>query len=157
MRSIDPCLVFNSGAEDAAAFYVSLFPGARLGMTHRYGPDEPGPAGSICFVEFEIAGQKYVAVNAGQGFPGFTDALSLAVQCDTQAEIDRVWERLADGGKILQCGWVRDRFGVSWQVVPARFTEMMRQGTSAQRARVMQAVYAMVKLDLAALEQAYAS
>ncbi len=155
MKSITPFLWFDHQAEEAARFYVSVFENSRLGDITRYGPEGPGDEGSVMTVSFELRGQEFVALNGGPLF-SFTQAISFVVNCDTQREIDDLWERLpAGGGRVIQCGWLRDRYGLPWQVVPAALTELMRKGTAAQCSRMMRAMLKMTKLDLRALTDAY--
>ncbi len=155
MGKITPCLWFDTEAEDAARHYVGLFDDAAIGMISRYGENMPRRAGSVLVVEFTLRGQPFMALNAGPGVP-FTDAISLSVDCETQAEIDHYWDGLiAGGGHPVQCGWLKDRFGVSWQVAPRAMADMQRDGTPEQVNRLMQAMMGMVKLDLAALQRAF--
>lgn len=156
---IAPCLWFDDRAEEAAAFYVSIFPNSRILGVSRYG--EVGfefhgrAAGSVLTVEFELDGQKFTALNGGPMFR-FTEAISLQVYCQTQAEIDRYWEALTSGGdaQAQQCGWLKDKFGVSWQIVPAGLAQMMIGADAATTDRLMAAIFPMKKLDLAAIERA---
>jgi len=153
-QRITPHLWFDGQAEAAVAFYLSVFPGSRLTQRMR-GPEAgPAPAGSTIAVGFEVGGQETVAINGGPQFR-FTPAISLLFACADQAELDRVWEALLKGGTAMRCGWVFDRFGVTWQVVPARLRELLWDGPEPARARAMQAMMGMVKLDLAALTAAY--
>jgi len=150
--SLTTCLWFNFNAEEAVAFYLSVFETARVTATARYGEHGPAPAGAVMTIAFEIDGQPMLALNGGPQFP-FTPAISLIVQCDDQQEIDYCWRRLSDGGKAGRCGWLTDRFGVSWQIVP-RAVERWMTSDAATSARVMQAVMKMDKLDIAELERA---
>jgi predicted 3-demethylubiquinone-9 3-methyltransferase (glyoxalase superfamily) len=155
MGSIAPCLWFDTEAEAAARHYVGLFDNAAIGTISHYGENMPRPAGSVLVVEFTLRGQSFMALNAGPGVP-FTDAISLAVDCETQAEVDHYWNGLIDGGgHAVQCGWLKDRFGVSWQVAPRMMADMQRNGTPEQVNRLMMAMMGMVKLDIAALQRAY--
>lgn len=152
-QKIAPCLWFNTNAEDAVAFYIAIFGGRTLGIT-RYTEAGPGPAGSVLTIAFEIAGQQFVAVNGGVDMP-YTDAISLSVQCEDQGEIDRLWAGLTDGGgKPVQCGWLKDRYGVSWQIVPAMLPALLQHPDPRKAQRAMQAVLGMVKLDIAVLQRA---
>jgi predicted 3-demethylubiquinone-9 3-methyltransferase (glyoxalase superfamily) len=151
---VTPCLWFNDNAEEAVDFYVSVVPDSRIVSVSRYGEAMPGKAGEVLMIAFELAGRRYWALNGGMDFP-FSEAVSLAVACDTQAEIDRLWDRLGEGGSPQACGWIKDRFGMPWQVVPAA-TERWLSGDQAAADRVMKAVLGMVKLDIATLERAYA-
>lgn len=154
MQSITPCLWFDDLAEEAARFYVSTFRDGRiLGITH-YPEGAPRPAGSVMTVLFSVCGQTFMALNGGPGFP-FTQAISLMVACDTQAELDATWERLGDGGQPIECGWIKDRFGLSWQVVPAPLAGMLTSGDAEAVQRTVRAVWRMTKLDMAELERAF--
>ncbi|WP_295585528.1 VOC family protein [uncultured Lamprocystis sp.] len=156
MSKIAPCLWFNGEAEAAAALYVSLFPDASVAAVSRYGEGMPFPAGTAMMVEFTLAGQRFQALNGGPQFP-HTAAISLSVDCATQAELDHFWQGLtADGGAPGQCGWLKDRFGVSWQIVPMALGEIMTRDDVAGKARALQAMMGMTKLDICALEAAYA-
>lgn len=152
---IVPCLWFDSNAEEAADFYISVFGDGSVIDTTRNGPDGPGPEGSVLAMTFEVAGQRFQAINGGPTFT-FTEAISMSVSCDTQEEVDRYWNALLEGGgQEVQCGWLKDRFGLSWQIVPNALPRMLRDGDTAQASRVMQAMMQMVKLDVATLEAAY--
>jgi prepilin-type processing-associated H-X9-DG protein len=152
VQKVSPFLWFDGHAEEAAKFYTSIFPNSRLTHTSRYPEGTPAPKGSVMTVGFELSGQAFTAMNGGPGFP-FTQAVSLVVSCETQAEIDEYWEKLtAYGGKPVQCGWLTDRFGLSWQVVPANIFDLI--SNPATSGRVMQAVMQMVKLDIATLKAA---
>ena len=154
-QKISTCLWFNTEAEEAAKFYVSLFENSRVTGLSRYGKGARMPEGTVLVVNFELAGTKFMALNGGPLFP-FTEASSLVAQCDSQAEIDRLWKALtADGGKEVQCGWLKDRYGLSWQIVPSRIHDMMQEADQAKTDRVMAAILTMVKIDLAKLEAAY--
>ena len=154
MQKISTCLWFDDKAEEAAKFYVSIFPDSKIIGVARYTDVGPGPAGSVMTVDFELDGQHYVALNGGPLFP-FTEAISLVVNCETQKEIDHYWDKLSAGGKIQQCGWLKDRYGLSWQIVPALLATQMRNGDPARLNRVMKEVLASVKLDIAKLQAAY--
>lgn len=147
-----PCLWFDRQAEDAARFYGSVFPNSRIKAITHYGEGMPMPAGTVLTVAFELDGQDWLALNGGPQFQ-FNHAVSFVVNCTTQAEIDHYWERLADGGAVEQCGWLRDRYGVSWQVVPTQLAAWMSDPACSPR--VLQAILGMVKLDLAALQRAH--
>jgi predicted 3-demethylubiquinone-9 3-methyltransferase (glyoxalase superfamily) len=156
MSKIAPCLWFNGDAEEAAHFYTSLFPDASVRAVSRYGEGAPFPAGTAMMVEFTLAGQRFQALNGGPQFP-HTEAISLSVNCETQAEVDHFWNALTAGsGAPGRCGWLEDRFGVSWQVVPKALGEIMTRDDRAGRGRAMQALMEMTKLDVAMLEAAYA-
>jgi predicted 3-demethylubiquinone-9 3-methyltransferase (glyoxalase superfamily) len=152
--TVNPCLWFDGDAEEAAAFYTAIFPGSQVLQVMPRPEGVPGETGAALLVRFTIAGTEFWALNGGPGFP-FTQAVSLVANCADQAELDRLWAALADGGREVQCGWLVDRFGLSWQVVPAEFGAMMADADAAQAARVMAAVMGMVKLDVAALRAAF--
>lgn len=155
MSKIAPCLWFNGEAEEAANFYVSLLPDSRILHVQKNVTDSPsGKAGSVLIVEFMLAGQRYLALNGGTQFD-FTHAISFAVDCDDQAEVDRLWDALTKEGTPEQCGWLKDRYGVSWQIVPHGLAAMLADPDTAKAQRVMQAVFGMVKLDIDALRRAY--
>ncbi|MDK1472494.1 VOC family protein [Streptomyces sp. 549] len=149
------CLWFDGQAEEAVRHYVSVFEDSRVGETVRMPEGGPGPAGTVLTVEFELNGQKFVALNGGPQFT-FNEAVSFQIPCADQAEVDYYWDRLTDGGEESMCGWLKDRFGVSWQVVPTPFTAMLRDPDPAKARRATEAMMTMRKLDLAALEKAYA-
>jgi predicted 3-demethylubiquinone-9 3-methyltransferase (glyoxalase superfamily) len=159
MPRITPFLWFDEQAEEAAKFYVSVFESSKLDAVTRY--DEASarasgrPVGSVMTVAFELAGQPFTALNGGPHFK-FTEAISFVVSCRTQQEIDHFWSKLAAGGQEVQCGWLKDRFGVSWQIVPTELTEMLQDKDREKSRRVMAAMLQMKKLDLAALRAAYA-
>jgi predicted 3-demethylubiquinone-9 3-methyltransferase (glyoxalase superfamily) len=152
---IAPCLWFNGEAEEAANFYVSLFPNSRIDHVQRNVMDSPGGKnGTVLVVSFTLAGQRFLALNGGTRFE-YTHAISFEVDCDDQAEVDRLWDKLSDGGAIEQCGWLKDRYGVSWQIVPRVLLEMLAAPDPAKAQRVMRAMLKMVKLDIAGLKAAY--
>jgi len=157
-QKITPCLWFERNAEEAVRFYTSVFPDSSVENVHRAKADTPGnKEGEVLFIEFTLAGQRYQAINGGP-HEKFNDAISLSVDCADQAEVDRYWEALtADGGRPVQCGWLKDKYGLSWQIVPLRLTELLSDPDSAKAKRVMQAMMKMVKLDVAALEAAAAA
>lgn len=159
LPKISPCLWFDDQAEEAARFYVSVFDDAEIDMITRYGEEgfeiHGRPEGSVMTVDFVIGDQRFTALNGGPHFT-FSEAVSFQVFCEDQAEIDRFWSALSAGGEEGQCGWLKDRFGLSWQVVPTAMTAMMRDGDPAGVARVTEAFLQMKKFDLAALERAYA-
>jgi|ERR1044071_5591717 predicted 3-demethylubiquinone-9 3-methyltransferase (glyoxalase superfamily) len=154
MQRITPFLWFGDRAEEAANFYVSVFKNSKIKEKTHYTGEEPlGKKGSVMTVVFELDGQEFVALNGVMRFK-FTEAVSFVINCETQEEIDYYWEKLtADGGEEVQCGWLTDKYGLSWQVVPAKLTEWARSAAGFQR--VMQALMPMKKLDIAALQQAY--
>ena len=151
---IFPCLWFDANAEEAMRFYASTFPNAKFLDEMRYTEAGPGPAGSLLSVTVEIEGQRFVALNGGPQYK-FTPAVSFFVNCDSQEEIDRLWSRLSEGGTPIQCGWVTDRYGLSWQIVPRQLLRMLSDPDATRVARVMRAMFKMVKLDLATLTRAY--
>jgi predicted 3-demethylubiquinone-9 3-methyltransferase (glyoxalase superfamily) len=153
MRKITPFLWFDAEAEEAATFYASLFPDSHVGSVSRYTEAGPGPAGTAMTVEFELAGQAFTGLNGGPEFP-FTEAVSFQVSCADQAEVDRLWDALTEGGTESQCGWLKDRYGLSWQLVPTRLPELLGDPDPARAQRAMQAMLGMKKLDVAALEAA---
>lgn len=154
-QRITPCLWFESQALEAARFYTSVFPCSSIDEIHRAKADTPsGREGDVLLVGFTLAGQRYQALNGGP-HDAFNDAISLSVSCDDQTEIDRLWSALtADGGKPVQCGWLKDKYGVSWQIVPRRLHELLAAPDPEAGRRVMAAMLGMVKLDIAALEAA---
>ncbi len=154
-QKITPFLWFDDQAEEAANFYTSLFDDSRVTNVTRYGPAGPGPEGSAMTVSFELAGQAFTALNGGPEFT-FTPAISFYVSCESQAEVDRLWEALtSDGGEESMCGWLKDRFGLSWQIVPTALIELMQDEDAGKVQRVTQALYQMRKIDIAALQAAY--
>jgi predicted 3-demethylubiquinone-9 3-methyltransferase (glyoxalase superfamily) len=152
-QKITPCLWFDFNAEEAVAHYLSIFPDGRIVSKTHYGEAGPGRAGAVLTILFEIDGQKFLALNGGPQFK-FTPALSLIVNCDDQAEVDRLWEKLSEGGAPGQCGWLTDRFGVSWQIVPSLIPRVMQSGDAGAWERLVRAVMPMTKLDIASLKQA---
>jgi len=154
MNSIAPCLWFDGQAEDAAKFYVSVFPNSKIGRISRYGDAGPGPMGSVMTVVFTLDGQEFIGLNGGPQFK-FTEAVSFTVYCETQKEVDSYWAKLAaGGGKEVQCGWVKDRFGLSWQIVPTVLYKLVADKDPKKVDRVMRAMFGMKKLEIAALEAA---
>jgi predicted 3-demethylubiquinone-9 3-methyltransferase (glyoxalase superfamily) len=152
MQKITPCLWFDNQAEEAANFYISVFKTGKIGAISRYGETGPGPKGGVLTIEFELAGQRYLGLNGGPQFK-FTEAVSLSVDCADQAEVDYFWDRLIEGGGSHgPCGWLKDRYGLSWQVVPSKLMDLIRDPVSGDR--VMAAVMQMGKLDIAKLEAA---
>ena len=149
------CLWFDTQAEEAAAFYTGVFKHSELGRVHRTTEAGPGPAGSVLLVEFELNGQKFSGLNGGPQHT-FNEAVSIVVTCADQAEVDYYWSRLTEGGQEVACGWLKDRYGLCWQIIPAVFFEMISDPDAAKAARVTQAMFGMTKFDVAALEQAYA-
>jgi predicted 3-demethylubiquinone-9 3-methyltransferase (glyoxalase superfamily) len=155
MSGITPFLWFDGTAEEAARFYVSVFRNSRIGKIYRYGKAGPGPEGSVMTIEFELDGQSFVGLNGGPQYK-FTHAVSFSVKCKTQAEVDAYWSKLtADGGQEVQCGWLTDKFGLSWQIVPEGMVELFGGDNPAKSAAAMQAMFGMKKLDIAAMKAAY--
>ncbi|MFG1350174.1 VOC family protein [Xanthobacter autotrophicus] len=153
---ISPCLWFDGDAEDAARFYVSLFPDSAIDSVYRNAAEGPsGPEGSALMVAFTLAGQRFLALNGGQKVE-HTHAISFQVDCEDQAEVDRLWAAFTAEGREEQCGWLRDRWGVAWQIVPRVLPRLLSDPDPAKARRVMEALFQMVKLDVAALEQAAA-
>lgn len=161
IQRITPCLWFDDQAEEAVGFYTSIFPRSRVVTISRYGQEgreiHGKPPGSVLTVAFELDGQAFTALNGGPIFK-FNEAVSLQVACETQAEVDHYWAKLAEGGdpEAQQCGWLKDRYGLSWQVFPAAVMDMLQDRDRKKADRVMQAIMEMRKMDLAALERAYA-
>jgi predicted 3-demethylubiquinone-9 3-methyltransferase (glyoxalase superfamily) len=153
-QKITPCLWFDGNAEEAINHYISVFRSGRILEVARCGEGGPGPKGSILTARFELAGQQYLALNGGPMFK-FTEAISLSVDCQSQAEVDKLWEALSAGGSKSQCGWLKDKFGLSWQIVPSRLPELLTDPDSAKSHRVMAVLMTMTKLDIAQLEAAY--
>jgi predicted 3-demethylubiquinone-9 3-methyltransferase (glyoxalase superfamily) len=154
MQRINPFLWFDNQAEEAVNFYTSVFKNSTIGTISRYGDEGPGPAGSVMVISFQLDGQEFLALNGGPIFK-FTEAISFTVNCDTQEEIDYYWEKLSAGGQEVQCGWLKDKYGLSWQIVPTIFGNMMQEGTAEQTNRMMKALLQMVKLDIKGLQDAY--
>jgi predicted 3-demethylubiquinone-9 3-methyltransferase (glyoxalase superfamily) len=155
-QKIVPFLWFNTEAEEAVQFYLSVFRSGKITATTRNVEGGPAPAGSVLTISFELEGQQFVALNGGPQFQ-FNEAVSLVVNCDTQEEIDYFWSALtADGGQPIQCGWLKDKYGLAWQIVPVVFWEMIQSDDAARVGRVMQAMMQMQKFDIAALERAAA-
>jgi predicted 3-demethylubiquinone-9 3-methyltransferase (glyoxalase superfamily) len=155
MQKITPFLWFDHQAEEAVNFYTSIFKNSKVGRIARYGEAGPGPKGSVMTVAFQLDGQEFAALNGGPHFK-FNHAVSFVVNCESQAEVDEMWDKLSAGGEIEQCGWLRDRYGVSWQVVPTMLIKLLQDGDAGKTQRVMQAVMKMKKLDIEALQRAVA-
>jgi predicted 3-demethylubiquinone-9 3-methyltransferase (glyoxalase superfamily) len=153
-QKIKTFLWFDKEAEEAAKFYTSIFENSRILTVSRYGEAGPGPKGSAMVVSFELAGQEFLALNGGPQFK-FTEAISLFVTCDSQQEVDELWSRLTAGGQESQCGWLKDRYGLSWQIAPAALPQLLQDPDPAKSARVMQAMLQMKKIDLPRLERAH--
>jgi predicted 3-demethylubiquinone-9 3-methyltransferase (glyoxalase superfamily) len=154
LPKLTPFLWFDGKAEEAARFYTSIFRNSKVGDILYWGNTGPGPKGSVLTVEFELDGQKFVALNGGPEFK-FTEAVSFEIECRDQEEVDMYWEKLSAGGEKSQCGWVKDRYGLSWQVTPAILPKMLKDRDTAKSDRVMTAMMGMSKLDIAELERAY--
>jgi len=156
MQRITPFLWFDTQAEEAATFYASIFKNSKILKVARYGEAGPGPAGSVMIMNFQIEGQEFIALNAGPRFK-FTEAISFVINCQTQEEVDHYWNKLtADGGQESMCGWLKDKYGLSWQVTPTILGELMADKDAKKAQRVMQAMLQMKKIDIAALKRAYA-
>ncbi len=156
MQSIHPCLWFDTQAEEAANFYVSIFKNSKIINTARYLEGAPKPAGSVMTVEFILDGQEFLALNGGPEFP-FTPAISMVAKCETQADVDYLWDKLLAGGQEVQCGWLTDKFGVSWQIVPHALPAMFSSTDTAAAQRAFSAMMQMKKLDIATIERAYSN
>jgi predicted 3-demethylubiquinone-9 3-methyltransferase (glyoxalase superfamily) len=155
MRKIIPHLWFADKAEEAARFYVSLLPNSRIDSVTTMPADSPsGPAGAVQIVEFTLMGEPFLALNAGPLDP-FNHAVSFVIPCETQDEVDRLWDALSEGGTVERCGWLKDRYGLSWQIVPVALTDMMRDRDPVRGRRVAEAIMGMVKLEIAGLQRAY--
>jgi predicted 3-demethylubiquinone-9 3-methyltransferase (glyoxalase superfamily) len=154
MSKITPFLWFDDRAEEAVELYTSIFKNSKIKEVSRYGEAGPGPAGQVMTVNFEIEGQEFIALNGGPVFK-FTEAVSFVVNCETQEEVDDLWEKLTDGGEEVQCGWLKDKFGLSWQIVPTKLGELMGDPDPVKAQRVTQAMLQMKKLDIAGLQLAY--
>lgn len=154
MQKITPCLWFDNEAEEAVNFYTSVFKNSSIESIKRFGKEGPGPEGSIMEIMFNLDGQKFLALNESPPFT-FTPAISFLVNCETQEEIDELWDKLSEGGEIQQCGWLTDKFGVTWQIIPAILFEMLEDKDPERSGRVMRAMLQMVKIDINKLKQAY--
>ena len=153
MQKITPFLWFDHQAEEAANFYVSVFRGSRIPNVARYGDAGPGPKGSVMTIEFELAGQRFVALNGDPQFT-FSPAISFVVNCEMQEEVDALWEKISAGGEEQRCGWLEDRYGVSWQIVPTILPRLLTDKDPEKAQRVMKAMLAMDKIDISVLERA---
>jgi predicted 3-demethylubiquinone-9 3-methyltransferase (glyoxalase superfamily) len=154
MQKITPFLWFDNQAEEAMHFYASIFKNSRVLNVSRYGEAGPGPAGAVMSASFALDGQEFIALNGGPHFK-FTEAISFFVRCESQQEINELWEKLSTGGETGRCGWLKDKYGVSWQIVPAALGQMLQDNDPAKSKRVMQAMLRMDKLDIAGLQRAY--
>nr|WP_315472969.1 VOC family protein [uncultured Undibacterium sp.] len=154
MKKIMPCLWFNFDAEEAVNYYMSIFENGKILDVSRYGDAVPELEGKVLSMRFELEGQEFMALNAGPQFP-FTEAISLFVDCETQEEVDHYWDKLSEGGTPGRCAWLKDKFGLSWQIVPRSLVTMLQDDDAERSARVMQAMMAMGKIEVAVLEAAY--
>ena len=154
MQKITPFLWFNDKAEEAMNFYVSVFKNSKVGRITRNGEGGPGPKGTVMSVTFQLDGQEFMALNGGPHFT-FTPAISLFVNCETQKEVDELWEKLSEGGKQERCGWLKDKYGLSWQIIPSALGKLMQDKNAARAKSVMTAMLQMNKIDIEALQQAY--
>ncbi|HEV8286170.1 MAG TPA: VOC family protein [Chitinophagaceae bacterium] len=153
MQKITPFLWFNNEAEEAAKFYTSIFKNSKIGTITRYGEEGPGPKGQVMTVSFQIFGQEFTALNGGPQFK-FTEAISFVVNCDTQEEVDEYWDKLSKGGEKSMCGWLKDKYGLSWQIVPVALPKLLGSKDPQKAKRVMHAMLQMDKLDIKTLEMA---
>lgn len=156
MQKITPFLWFDHQAEEAARFYATIFRNSKILAVACYGEGGPGPKGSVMTVQFQLEGQQFIALNGGPQPFNFNEAISFSVDCETQEEVDALWDKLSAGGKPGPCGWLKDRYGLSWQIVPSVLGRMMQDPDPAKSSRVMAALMKMGKLDIARLKQAYA-
>jgi predicted 3-demethylubiquinone-9 3-methyltransferase (glyoxalase superfamily) len=154
LQKITPFLWFSDQAEEAVNHYVSIFPDSRVLNVSRYGDEGPGPKGAVMHATFQLAGQEFMALNGGPP-SAFTEAISLFVRCQTQAEVDELWEKLSAGGQGQRCGWLKDRFGVSWQIIPDALGEMLQDRDPERARRVVAAMLQMDRIDIAGLRRAY--
>jgi predicted 3-demethylubiquinone-9 3-methyltransferase (glyoxalase superfamily) len=155
-QQIRPCLWFNGNAEEAVKFYGSVFKKFKKGTVTLYPKNGPYPEGTVCTIQFQIAGMEFLALNAGPEFK-FNEAISLMIYCKNQKEIDHYWEELSRGGSKIECGWLKDKFGLAWQIVPAILDEMFAAKDAGKTAKVLQAVWKMKKIDIQTLKEAYKS
>ena len=154
MQKITPCLWFDNNAEEAVNHYLSIFKNSKINKVLRCGDAGPGPKGSVLTIAFQLEGQDFIALNGGPIFK-FNEAISLSVDCKSQIEVDDLWEKLSAGGQESRCGWLKDKFGLSWQVVPSALVEMLQDPDPEKSKRVMAAMMKMGKIDIAVLKQAY--
>jgi predicted 3-demethylubiquinone-9 3-methyltransferase (glyoxalase superfamily) len=153
-QKITPFLWFNGNAEEAASYYTSIFKNSKILVVTLYGEAGPGPEGTVMVVTFQLEGQEFIALNGGPQFK-FTEAISFQVYCENQKEVDELWSKLAAGGAEGQCGWLKDKFGLSWQIVPSVLIKLLQDQEPKKAKRVMEAMLQMKKIDIARLEQAY--
>jgi predicted 3-demethylubiquinone-9 3-methyltransferase (glyoxalase superfamily) len=154
MQKITPFLWFNGNAEEAMNFYVSIFKNSRITNVSRYGEGGPGPKGTVMSGTFQLDGQEFMALNGGPQFT-FSSAISFYVNCETQEEVDELWGKLIEGGEAIRCGWLKDKFGMTWQIIPSILGKLLGDKDPAKSSRVMKAMLGMVKLDIQGLLQAY--
>jgi predicted 3-demethylubiquinone-9 3-methyltransferase (glyoxalase superfamily) len=154
MQRIVPFLWFDSNAEEAVNFYISIFKNSKILNIARYGDAGPGPKGTVMTMNFQLEGQDFMALNGGPYYT-FSPAISFFVNCETQAEVDELWEKLTAGGSDVQCGWLRDKFGVSWQIIPRTLIELMQDKDPMKSQRVFKAMMGMIKIDIEGLKRAY--
>ena len=154
MQKIIPFLWFDDKAEEAMRFYVSIFKNSKVGSISRYGDEGPGPKGTVMVATFQLDGQEFMALNGGPQFT-FSPAVSFLVNCEKQEEVDELWEKLSEGGETQRCGWLTDKYGLSWQIVPTVLGEMMQDKDAEKSKRVMKAMLQMDKIDIEVLRQAY--
>jgi predicted 3-demethylubiquinone-9 3-methyltransferase (glyoxalase superfamily) len=154
MQKITPFLWFDDKAEEAMNFYVSIFKNSKVGTVTRYGEAGPGPKGTVMSATFQLDGQEFFALNGGPHYK-FTPAISLFVNCETQQEVDELWDKLSAGGRKDRCGWLQDKYGLSWQIIPSVLGKLLQDKDAKKSQRVMQAMLKMEKLDIKKLEQAY--
>jgi predicted 3-demethylubiquinone-9 3-methyltransferase (glyoxalase superfamily) len=154
MQKITPFLWFDGKAEEAANFYVSIFRNSKIESVSRYGEEGPGPEGTAMSAIFQLDGQEFIALNGGPQFT-FSPAISFFVRCETQQEVDELWEKLSEGGETQQCGWLKDKYGLSWQVIPSVLGEMLQDEDDEKASNVMKAMLQMEKIDIKGLQQAY--
>ena len=155
MKKITPFLWFDDQAEEAMKFYTSVFPNSRVLGISRYGDDVPGPKGKVMTATFELNGQQFMVLNGGPQHFHFSEAISFFVDCENQAEVDTLWEKLTEGGEPGPCGWLKDKYGLSWQIVPRQLSEMLNDKDPDRASRVMQAMLKMSKIEIAGLKKAY--
>lgn len=154
MQKITPFLWFDNQAEEAVNFYVSIFKNSKVGEISHYGDTGPGPKGSVMVVTFQLNGQEFMALNGGPQYK-FTEAISFFVNCETQDEVDELWEKLSVGGQEIQCGWLKDKYGLCWQIIPTILTQMLSDKDSQKSQRVTKAMMQMIKIDIKGLQKAY--
>lgn len=155
MQKITPFLWFDDKAEEAMNFYVSIFKNSKIGSVTRYGEAGPGPQGTVMTATFQLEGQEFIALNGGPHFK-FTEAISFSVDCKSQEEVDELWEKLSEGGQKSRCGWLKDKYGLSWQIVPTALNELLGDRDPEKSKRVMQAMLQMDKIEIKTLKQAAA-